>query len=146
MSSFSSNHLRKWSLISAWRIIIFDGSLPIARQVQLKLLAMVNTPQSLPSCCFGLFTMVTRKGLVLQPNHLWIVWYVPSSRVVYTQSNTLTSPGTPCIVVPTIQWSTQEWMTYSMHALALKPCEWDWYKIDCNPSRFRNCNRNTVWA
>lgn len=115
-------------------------------QGRYKLLAMENTPQSLPSCYFGLFTMVTWKGLVWQPNHLWIVWYVPSSRDVYTQSNTLTSPGTPCIVVATIQWSTQEWMTCSMHALALKPCEWDWYKIDCNPSRFRNCNRNTVWT
>ena len=105
-----------------------------------------NTPQSLPSCCLGLFTIVTRRGLVWRPNILWMVWCAPSSSDVYTESNALISPGTHCIVVATTQWLPREWITCSMHVLALKPWERDWYKVDCNPFRFGNCNRNRVWA
>ena len=59
--SSSSKHFRRWSIILPLQAIIFDGSSPNARQVQT---AIANMPQSLPPCYFGLFTTVTRRGLV----------------------------------------------------------------------------------
>ena len=59
--SSSSKHFRRWSIILALQVIIFDGSSPNARQVQTTI---ANTSQSLPPCCFGLFPTVTRRGLV----------------------------------------------------------------------------------
>ena len=71
MSSFSSKHLRKWSLISAWRIIIFDGSLPIAKQVQIA--------------GYGKYTTITSFLL------LWFIYYGHSKGTCVTAKPSLDS-------------------------------------------------------
>ena len=136
LSLTGKNRKSRWSLIVSWGTLL--GLLPWASDV---VVAMANTPQSAPPCCFGLSPISMWQ---FAPNRF--AWSTDAYRETYIS----TLLNEYCMVVATIQWLPQEWMicnTWEVPSVGygLSVCLLS-SSVDCSPTRSLNFIWKIIWA